>query len=456
MDLEFSPNLLNTPSLMTPNIAADTPVMFKSSYAMAADDDNNNGTSRTARRLTDESSLVVSSADVKMLKIEHDLKQTLSQPRKPTESPFQKLAESGSFSMPKPVSMPLTNDDGIPLEIPSTAEVRRESFALYESLSFSPLLRTQVMNVIESFAKNLAKDNTEREAAAATITTTTTTSLLSENHRLDSSPTQAMGVNVSPKKKLLIRSQSHTEPSSPPLPQPSQTEESSIDEHRFQRLQDLPLNDSNTTQIDLHIKPAFPLQAAPIVITAKRTYNQAMIGNLPTGVPIPKNLIPVQHEVSSSGQLMPIKRQKTNVIPPTNNSNLRSSTNDDSFNPNDDQRKKQIRESNREAARRCRERRRNYIEQLEGNLEQCKLQMKQLNDKLSRAERENTQLRAIITEAKIFHPTGSSTRLSSSVANNESMMDFVNVISTTNGIDLNNETTDGTALTRSFIQRNSR
>ena len=138
MDLEFSPNLLNTPSLTTPNIAANTPVIFKSSYATMAADDNE--PSIPARTVTDESSSlssIISSADVKVLKIEHDLKQTLSQPRKPTESPFQKLAESGSFPTPKPVvSMPLTSDDGIPLEIPSTAEVRYESFTLYDSLSY--------------------------------------------------------------------------------------------------------------------------------------------------------------------------------------------------------------------------------------------------------------------------------------------------------------------------------
>ena len=68
----------------------------------------------------------------------------------------------------------------------------------------------------------------------------------------------------------------------------------------------------------------------------------------------------------------------------------------------EDQRKKQVRDSNREAARRCRERRRTYIEQLEGNLEQHKQQIKQLNEKILRAERENTQLRAVLTEANIF------------------------------------------------------
>lgn len=293
------------------------------------------------------------------------------------------------------------------------------------------------MNVIESFARNLAKDNNERELT----TTTTTVTLISDNHRLDSSPTQAMGVIVSPKKKLLIRSQSHTEPTSPSVAQSSQAQndEISIDDHRFQRLQDIPLIDSNP-QVDLHIKSNYTNQA-PIVITTKRTFPQAMTVPLPAGISIPKPLIPAHHEVSSSGQLTSIKRQKTaSMMNPT----ARSSTHDDSPN-NDDHRKKQIRESNREAARRCRERRRNYIEQLEGNLEQCKVQIKQLNEKISRSERENTQLRAIIAEAKIFH---SSTRHPSS--NDSSMIDFVN------GMDISNETTDGNALPRNFIQRNTR
>ena len=292
------------------------------------------------------------------------------------------------------------------------------------------------MNVIESFVKNLAKENNEREPP-----TTTTITLISDNHRLDSSPTQPMGVIVSPKKKLLIRSQSHTEPSSPPITQSSQAQndESSIDDHRFQRLQDIPLTDSNP-QIDHHIKSSYPIQA-PIVITTKRAFPVP----IPAGISIPKPLIPAHHEVSSSGQLSSIKRQKTASSTSMMNPTVRSSTHDDSPNNNDDQRKKQIRESNREAARRCRERRRNYIEQLEGNLEQCKVQIKQLNEKISRSERENTQLRAIISEAKIFH---SSTRHPSS--NESSMMDFVN------GMDISNETTDGNALPRNFIQRNSR
>ena len=95
-------------------------------------------------------------------------------------------------------------------------------------------------------------------------------------------------------------------------------------------------------------------------------------------------------EVTSTDQLSNVKRQRTAPMPinatvmnfrpsftsastvgsiPTNALANGSNANGGS----DDQRKKQIRDSNREAARRCRERRRQYIEQLEGNLEQYKL-----------------------------------------------------------------------------------
>jgi septal ring factor EnvC (AmiA/AmiB activator) len=123
----------------------------------------------------------------------------------------------------------------------------------------------------------------------------------------------------------------------------------------------------------------------------------------------------------------------------TNNSNIGS----------EDQRKKQIRDSNREAARRCRERRRQYIEQLEGNLEQYKLQIKQLNDKLSRVERENTQLRAILSETKILH--------TSRLSVNESHVDYANIIASA-GIDLNSDSNhqiDGGIIQRNYINRNN-
>lgn len=164
----------------------------------------------------------------------------------------------------------------------------------------------------------------------------------------------SMGTIVSPKKKLLYRSQSQTESATNPA------EEILLDDQQqFHHLNDIPLTDLN-----------------PIPPPAKSQKRTSFT---------------IQSEITSTNT----KRQKQ----PAN----------EEFASNDDQRKKQIRDSNREAARRCRERRRNYIEQLEGNLEQFKAQIKQLQDKLGRAERENTQLRTILTETKILHLSREST-----------------------------------------------
>jgi hypothetical protein len=99
MDLEFSPSILNTPSLMTPNIGAN-PLIFKSSYTTNVNNDNNS-----------------------ISNIERDLKQSFTQPRKPTESPFQRIAEAGVLTIEKNVSIPSATDD-----IPSTAEVKMNHY----------------------------------------------------------------------------------------------------------------------------------------------------------------------------------------------------------------------------------------------------------------------------------------------------------------------------------------
>jgi septal ring factor EnvC (AmiA/AmiB activator) len=111
----------------------------------------------------------------------------------------------------------------------------------------------------------------------------------------------------------------------------------------------------------------------------------------------------------------------------------------------EDQRKKQIRDSNREAARRCRERRRQYIEQLEGKLEQSKSEVKQLNEKLARTERENLRLRTMLAEANHVQTTG---RLSAADIHSDYIINGVN-------LELTNETTDGTSIKRTYINRNN-
>ncbi|CAF3978873.1 unnamed protein product, partial [Rotaria sp. Silwood2] len=177
------------------------------------------------------------------------------------------------------------------------------------------------------------------------------------------------------------------------------------------------------------------------------------------------------NEVTSTDQLSTAKRQRTapeqmnptvmnfrstfptSAVSAAATNTLTSTTTTNGSNGNggsDDQRKKQIRDSNREAARRCRERRRQYIEQLEGNLEQHKAQIKQLNDKLARVERENTQLRAILSETKLLHPA-------SRISANESHVEYANVVNAT-GMNINSESNhqiDGRTIQRSYIDRNN-
>jgi hypothetical protein len=125
MDLEFSPSILETPSLNTPNIGAN-PLIFKSSYTeVMTNDDNNMSSSSTTTTTTNNESLSVLSAEINVSKIERDLKGIIGQTRQPTESPFQKIVEAGV----KNVSIqPITTDDGIPVEIPSTAEVNMNHY----------------------------------------------------------------------------------------------------------------------------------------------------------------------------------------------------------------------------------------------------------------------------------------------------------------------------------------
>jgi len=126
MDLDFSPSILNTPSLMTPNIGAN-PLIFKSSYTtnpINVNNDNNSiSNSSLTTTTTNDESLSISSAEIKLSKIERDLKQSFTQPRKPTESPFQRIAEAGVLTIEKNVSMPSATDD-----IPSTAEVKMNHY----------------------------------------------------------------------------------------------------------------------------------------------------------------------------------------------------------------------------------------------------------------------------------------------------------------------------------------
>ena len=129
MDLEFTPGILETPSLVTPSITMNQ-LMYNALHhttsTVDVNNDNNNNSSSNPSSIatTTDESLSISSAEIKLSKIENDLKQSFTQPRKPTESPFQKMITAGVPTIEKTIPMPSTNDDGIPVDIPSTAEVK--------------------------------------------------------------------------------------------------------------------------------------------------------------------------------------------------------------------------------------------------------------------------------------------------------------------------------------------
>jgi hypothetical protein len=159
------------------------------------------------------------------------------------------------------------------------------------------------MNDIESFSKFPTKDNNEREIAAVTT-------ILSDNNRFETLPGHNMGVIVSPKKKLLIRSQSHTEPTSPisnnhfsQSQKNNFDDESQIDDdhqsainHHFQHVHDLPVithpvdtkpQINNSSELPIMqfrinqngVHPTMIKQQQPIVFTHKRPFPQTLIGN---------------------------------------------------------------------------------------------------------------------------------------------------------------------------------
>lgn len=129
MEFDFQSSLLETPSLMTPNIEVTAPPI-KSVFNKASVDISHiknassmsNSSSSLSLLSTLEISSSVSSADAKVSKIQDELKQSLNEPRKPTPSPFQKITSSHAFNLEKPITT-FPNDDQTPMEVPSTADV---------------------------------------------------------------------------------------------------------------------------------------------------------------------------------------------------------------------------------------------------------------------------------------------------------------------------------------------
>ena len=315
-----------------------------------------------------------------------------------------------------------------------------------------------------------------------TLMTERETIVNGDNNRLDLFQNSTKTASVSPpKKSFLFRSQSHTEPTSP---QPSSNQSQKINENttntfdddapmeqQFARVPELTTiahTHDFKAILDNGNEQIIKQQQQQMILNSKRTFRKFLIlfiekkisficfsaANVPPLTKAATVIIPssTNNEVTSTFPVA--KRTRTANAIPTNSTVMNfhpvpTTTTMPAFSPNgsnaasDDQRKKQIRDSNREAARRCRERRRQYIEQLEGNLEHHKIQIKQLQDKLGRLERENTQLRAILSESKILHTT----RLSI----NDSQFDYGNAST----IDMNSDSTDGPAIQRNYLTRNT-
>jgi len=136
VEFELTPGMLDTPSLLTPNIISTT-ITNQSTYNplhinYSTNNENDSTSNPSSIRTTIQTSSSASSADVKVSRIEDELKQSLSEPRKPTPSPFQKISSTNVFNLDRPVPI-ITNDDGTTIEIPSTADVRN---IFYNSVLF--------------------------------------------------------------------------------------------------------------------------------------------------------------------------------------------------------------------------------------------------------------------------------------------------------------------------------
>ena len=123
VELAFTPSILDTPDIVFTNTTTTTTT---TTYDPLHNHTDNLSISNPSTTTTNEtSSSTASSADVKVLRIEGELKQSFGESRKPTPSPFQKISSNGVFTYNKP-SPVVTTEDGTTIEIPSTADVKNK------------------------------------------------------------------------------------------------------------------------------------------------------------------------------------------------------------------------------------------------------------------------------------------------------------------------------------------
>ena len=127
MEFELTSSALNTPSILQPNIALTATPFTSASNHFYGDHDTASTpdlpSMTTSASNSDPPSS--SSTDAKVSIIEDQLKQGFSESRKPTPSPFQQFITANSTGFPlEKVSSVAIKDEDMPIQIPSTADVR--------------------------------------------------------------------------------------------------------------------------------------------------------------------------------------------------------------------------------------------------------------------------------------------------------------------------------------------
>ncbi|CAF0858965.1 unnamed protein product, partial [Didymodactylos carnosus] len=274
-------------------------------------------------------------------KIKQDLKQSLTE-RKPTQSPFKNIFLQQVANLQQQTSSP-----DVP---PSTAEVMRdiESFE-----STKPVSLAELCQLRDSF--------------------------------LPTSP--PVSSSVPPKKKFIIRN--HT-----------LTSDNFLTDNINNNNDNNNNNNSSFIQIIIDQKP-YTLQVETQETNFDKmddSYDMKQVmeqeiksQDSSATTNVTQNM---SNEVTSSNRIPRVKRPRLNQS--LVSTNLPSVSNNNGT--GDVGRRKHIRDSNREAARRCRERRRQYIETLENNLEREKEKTQKLEVDLQNLKRENTQLKTILSE----------------------------------------------------------
>jgi hypothetical protein len=130
MNLDYSPNVLDTPSLTTP-IIHEHSLLFRQPLKLSDDTPHRTIINHflhtnpvSHKTITNNESLHTPSSEDNISKIKNHLTQDFTQPRQPTESPFFPKSVSTNNSMiNRNLHVQTINSDETHPDLPSTAEV---------------------------------------------------------------------------------------------------------------------------------------------------------------------------------------------------------------------------------------------------------------------------------------------------------------------------------------------